>query len=235
MKKMFVALSVLVALSMVLAACATATTPAPTPQTIIQTVEVPKTVVQTQVVEKTVNVEITATPVPAKITGTIRVGSWDSGDALIPFNNAIKNFEAKYPDVTVQLEFVPQGYGDKLLTQFAAGTAPDVFQIGDGDVAKFASQGVLESLDPYITGDNPLDTSVLFPTVLAIGQSNGHQYALTKDYSPLVIFYNKALFDKAGVAYPAENWTWTDFLTAAQKLTKADGYPMGYSAPRFLG
>lgn len=234
MKKLLIALSVLVALSMVLTACATSTT-APTAQTIIQTVEVPKTVIQTQVVEKTVQVEITATPVPAKIAGTIRIGSWDSGDALIPFNTAIKNFEAKYPGVTVQLESVPQGYGDKLLTQFAAGTAPDIFQIGDGDVAKFASQGVLEPLDPYITGDNPLDTSVLFPTVLDIGKSNGHQYALTKDYSPLVIFYNKTLFDKAGVAYPAENWTWADFLTAAQKLTKADGSQWGIQLPDSWG
>ncbi len=221
MKKTYLALSLLVANSMILAACAQPT--APTPETIIKTVEVPvnSTVVVTQEVQ--VKVEVTSTPAPSKIQGTIRVGSWDSAEALEPFNNAIKKFEAKYPGVKVQLEAVPQDYGPKLLTQFAAGTAPDVFQVGDGDVAKFASQGVMEVLDPYISGDNGLDmANTFFPAVADIGKVGGKYYLFTKDYSPLVIYYNKTLFDKAGVAYPKQNWTWAEFLDTAKKLTNKD-------------
>ena len=71
------------------------------------------------------------------LSGTVRVGSWESGDALTPWNNAIAAFEAENPGVDIQLEAVPQDYGTKLLAQFAAGNAPDIFMSGDGDVAKW--------------------------------------------------------------------------------------------------
>jgi multiple sugar transport system substrate-binding protein len=194
MKKIFLILSVLLVLGMALAACQSATK-APT--------------------------QAPAAPA-ANVSGTIRVGSWDSAEALEPFNKSIESFQKKYPDVKVQLEAVPQGYGDKMLTQFAAGTAPDVFQVGDGDVAKWTAQGVLEDLDPYISGDkgnNPLDMNVFYPAVAAIGQVEGKTYLLTKDYSPLVLYYNKDLFDAAGVKYPDDTWTWDTFLDASKKLT----------------
>lgn len=176
----------------------------------------------------------TTAPV-SNIKGTIRVGSWDSGPALEPFNEAIKAFEATYPEAKVQLESVPQEYGPKLLTQFAAGTAPDVFQVGDGDVSTFAAQGVLEPLDPYITGDNPLDMGVFFPGVAAIGKVGDQTYLLTKDYSPLVLFYNKKLFDAAGVAYPTAEWTWEDMRSAAMKLTDSSKTQWGLMIPNSWG
>ena len=209
-------LSVLVLVTMLLAACA-----APTPEVIEKEVVVEKEVPVTVEVKKEVVVEkvVTATPVPPKVAGTIRVGSWESGGALDPWDKAIKKFEAEYPAVTVQLEAVPDAYGDKLLTQFAAGDAPDIFMVGDGDVAKFVLKGAIELLDPYVTGDSPLDLDVFFPGVLGIGQLEGKTYLMTKDYSPLVLYYNKTLFDEVGVAYPEEGWTWDDFVATAQALT----------------
>ena len=122
MKKIFLVLSVLVIAGMALAACQSAT-PAPTQAPVVT--EAPA------VTEAPV-----ATEAPAStVSGTIRVGSWDGADALKPWDAAIASFKAAYPDVDVVLESVPQGYGDKLLAQFASGTAPDVFQVGDGDVS----------------------------------------------------------------------------------------------------
>ncbi len=207
MKKLFAVLSVLMVAAIALVACQAAT-PAAT--------EAPAT-------EAPVATEA-ATEAPA-LSGTIRVGTWDSADALQPFNESIASFEAAYPGVKIQLEDVPQGYGDKLLAEFASGTAPDVFMVGDGDVANFSSKGVLEPLDPYISGEkgsDPLDTSIFYSAIADIGKVNGTTYLLTKDYSPLVIYYNKALFDAAGVAYPTNGWTWSDFVAAAQKLTVTD-------------
>jgi len=209
-------LSLVVLATSLLAACAQ-----PTPEVVEKQVVVEKEVPVTVEVEKEKVVEkvVTATPVPPKVSGTIRVGSWESGSALDPWDKAIKSFEAAYPAVKVQLEAVPDAYGDKLLTQFAAGDAPDVFMVGDGDVAKFVQKGAVELLDPYITGGSPLDLDVFFPGVLSIGQLEGKTYLMTKDYSPLVLYYNKTLFDEAGVAYPEEGWTWNDFLATAQALT----------------
>jgi len=223
MKKIFSVVSMLIVASMFLAACGPAAT-APPAEVIIQTQVVKETVVSE--VEKTVvvPVEITATPVPP-LSGTVRIGTWDSADALIPLNKAIERFEALYPNVDVQLESVPADYGTKLLAQAAAGNAPDIFQVGDGDPSNFADKGMFEPLDPYISGEignNPLDMSVFYPSMTAMGNVKGTQYLLTAGSSPLIIYYNKTLFDAAGVDYPTADWTWDDFLATAQKLTVTD-------------
>ncbi len=226
MKKLLTSLSILLLVSMILSACAPAATPAPVPtaQVIVQTQIVEKT----SVVQQTVVVPqvVTATPAAPAVSGTIRVGSWDSDQGLAPLNAAVKDFQAAYPNVKVQIESVPQDYGTKLLAEFASGTQPDVFQVGDGDPSNFASKGGLEPLDDYISGkigNMPLDTSIFYPAVFNIGKVGTKTYLLTKDYSPLVLFYNKKLFDAAGVAYPSDKWTWDDLLNAAKKLTVVAG------------
>lgn len=166
-----------------------------------------------------VNGSLTVTAQGAKLSGVVRVGSWDSAEALEPFNRSIESFKALYPDIEVKLESVPQDYGTKLLAQFAAGTAPDVFQTGDGDVAKFQALGAVEDLGPYINGSDPLDMGVFFPAVAAFGNVAGNTYYLTKDYSPLVMFYNKAHLKEAGVAEPTADWTFEQMLDMAQTLT----------------
>src|SRR4029450_7355322 len=100
-------------------------------------------------------------------------------------------------------------YGTKLLTQMAAGTAPDVFQVGDGDVAKFVQKGGVEDLEPFMAADK-MDKSIFFDGVFKVGVVNGKTYLLTKDFSPLVLYYNKDMFQKAGVEPPKEGWTWND-------------------------
>lgn len=166
---------------------------------------------------------------------TIRISCWESGDALEPFNNAIKSFETANPEIKVNLECIPQDYGTKLLAQIAAGNAPDIWQNGDGDVARYVAEGAVAPLDDYINGSDPLDMSAFLPGVASFGQVNGQTYYLTKDYSPLVLYYNKKLFDEAGVAYPTAEWTWDDLLAAAQATTKPDGSQWGIMIPNSWG
>lgn len=146
---------------------------------------------------------------------TIRFGTWDSGDGAKVHQEVIAAFQKKFPNIKVQLESVPDDYGTKLLTQMASGSAPDVFQIGDGDVGMFVNKGVVEDLSTY-----GIDKSIYYSNVYDVGVVNGKTYFLTKDYSPLVVYYNKALFDKYGVAYPKDGWTWKEFEETAKKLTK---------------
>lgn len=182
-----------------------------------------------------------ATEAPAAATGgepvTIRVSMWESQEALEPYNQAKEAFEKANPNIKVQLESVPQDYGTKLLTQMAAGTAPDVFQLGEGDVATYVQKGVVEDLGPYIERDK-FDTGVFFPAINDVGKIDGKQYMFTKDYSPLVLYYNKDLFAKAGVEAPTEAWTWDQLLAAAEKLTVKDGDKVtqwGLQAPNSWG
>ena len=175
-------------------------------------------IVQTVVVTATP----TALPEGAKIV--LRVGTGDSGEGLTPHFRIIEMFEAENPDIQVQLE--PVGSGDyyaRILTQIAAGDPPDLLQIGDDAVPMFVDRGAFLPLDDFIaSAEYPLDTSIYLPGVMEPGTWNGAQYLLPKDFSPIAIYYNKKLFDEAGVPYPQEGWTWDDLLATAQQLTKTD-------------
>jgi len=170
-------------------------------------------------------VVVTATPEPlpegAKIV--LRVGTGDSGEGLTPHNRIIEAFEAANPDIQVQLE--PVGSGDyyaRILTQIAAGDPPDLLQIGDDAVPMFVDRGAFVPLDDFIAGEYPLDTGIYLPGMLSPGQWDGSQYLLPKDYSSLAVYYNKNLFDAAGVPYPQDGWTWEEFVETAKALTVVD-------------
>ncbi len=171
------------------------------------------------IVSVAVAAQVAAQDATPDLSGTVRVGSWESGDALTPWNNAIASYQSAHPNVKIQLEAVPQDYGTKLLAEFASGSAPDIFMSGDGDVAKWVALGAAENLDPYIDGPNGFDRDALLPAVADFGKVGSSTYYLTKDYSPLVLFYNKDLFEAAGVAAPTADWTWDDLVNAAKKLT----------------
>jgi multiple sugar transport system substrate-binding protein len=158
----------------------------------------------------------------------IRVGTGDGGDGLTPHQQIIQNFEDKNPNILVQLEAVAgRDYYERLRLQLAANAAPDIMQIGDDAVPSFVAQGALVPIDDCIK-KNKLDLTIYLPGLLDPGKINNKQYLLPKDYTPLGVYYNKKIFDAAGVAYPEKGWNWDDLLAAAQKLTRdenGDGTP----------
>ena len=60
---------------------------------------------------------------------------------------------------------------------------------------------------------------------------NNKQYAIPKDYDTIGLWYNKTMFDKAGISYPDETWNWDKLYEAAKKLTTGDGKQYGFLAP----
>jgi len=221
---------VFVLLAVLLANCGA--TPEPETVVVTQVVEkevevtrevpVEKEVVVTKEVEVEKEVVVTATPEPAPegAKTILRVGTGDSGEGLNPHQQIIGNFEAENPDILIQLEAVAgSDYYTRLLTQIAAGDAPDIMQIGDDAVPMFVDKGALLPLDDFINGDYPLDPSIYLPGTFDPGQYKGQQWCLPKDFSPLAVYYNKKIFDQYGVEYPTEGWTWDDLLEKAQALT----------------
>jgi multiple sugar transport system substrate-binding protein len=160
------------------------------------------------------------TPIPDEEgTVVLRVGTGDSGEGLAPHQDIIAMYEEENSDVLVQLEAVAgRDYYTRLLTQLAAEAAPDVMQIGDDAVPSFVEEGAFIPLDDYMPED--YDPSIYLPGLLEPGQIDGVQYLLPKDYSPVAVYYNKTIFDEAGVPYPRDGWTWDDFLDTALELTQ---------------
>ncbi len=140
-------------------------------------------------------------------------------------NNAkafIAAFNKKYPDIHVKVEELSGGdYHQKLLLQTSSNTLPDLFWIEDQSVTTYAAKGTMLKLDTYIK-QTGYQTSDIYPSMLQLGQYNGSQYMLPRDYNHLVTFYNIDMFKAAGVSLPQDGWTWDDFVSAAQKLTKKD-------------
>jgi multiple sugar transport system substrate-binding protein len=155
------------------------------------------------------------------------------------YRKLVDAFQAKYPDIHVDLRSVASS-GDfmkQLVTAFSAGAAPDVMLLNHRRVPQFAAQGGLEALGSYLDQSKVLHAGDLYPPALGAYIWDGKTWCVPQNASSLVLYYNRALFDAAGVAYPAAGWTWDDFLKAARALTrdldgdgKTDQHGAGVSA-----
>ena len=149
----------------------------------------------------------------------LRVANWAGPEELEIERRNVESFERMHPDVRIRIEPIPSNYKEKILTSMAAGTPPDVFLLDAIMVPAFIERGVLLDLMPYVRAYG-VDLSGYYPNVLGIARREEQLYALPKDFTPMVMYYNKDLFDAAGVAYPEEGWTWADFLRIARALTR---------------
>ncbi|MBQ9118071.1 MAG: extracellular solute-binding protein [Clostridia bacterium] len=132
---------------------------------------------------------------------------------------AATEFNKTYPNV--QIEVVMQS---DAITYVKNEGADIVCCIGE-NVATYASENVLMPLDDYML-ESGFDTTAYYKSMMDMGKDptdpEGKQYMLPRDYSRIICYYNKAIFDAAGVAYPQEGWTWDDYLSTCAAL-KAKG------------
>lgn len=111
----------------------------------------------------------------------------------------------------------------------SGGTLPDVFWMHSNNAQKYMENGLLLDLTDKIAASDKVDLNNYFSEISALYTSSGKQYAMPKDIDTIALWYNKAMFDEAGVAYPDNTWTWDTMADAAKKLTKADGSQYGYA------
>ena len=161
----------------------------------------------------------------------VRMADWSGAGDDSKFNRLVKQiyaeFEAKHPDLDLRIEGTPgdmQAYVTKMLLSHVAHTAPDVMRIDASSAAIFIDNGVLMDLRPYIDSDPDVDLDDFFPNAVDVTRRGDAIYGLPMGFTPMVLYYNKRLFDHAGVAYPDGTWTFSDFLDAARRLTTDDVY-----------
>jgi multiple sugar transport system substrate-binding protein len=129
----------------------------------------------------------------------------------------IATFEAENPDIKINYTTAPfDSYFTKLQTDFAAGNPPDVFDLNYENFVTFASRDTLLPLTDMLTEDT---ANEFYPTALHAFGYKDVQYGLPITFSTVLLFYNKDLFDAAGVAYPTSDWTWDDVIAAGKKIT----------------
>jgi len=154
----------------------------------------------------------------APVTLTMTV--WGSDTDKQVYDKRLALAKQKYPNITVNLQLIGTDYDTKLDTMVAGGKAPDIMELAQ-EVNVYSSKGQLVDLTPYYKGTDLVST---------FGQANvdmyttdGKLWASPDRAGTEVLYYNKDMFDAAGVAYPTASWTWDDFRNAAMKLTKSSG------------
>lgn len=144
-------------------------------------------------------------------------------------------FEKAHPGVKVKFTGTTgtdwNDFFSKLLTQIAAGNAPDIATVATEGLQLFASKGLAEPLDDYIKKDaaelKPFFADV-HPSLVEAMMYQGHLYELPTDFNAGNIFYNTSLFTKAGLDRPADDWTKDDFSAAVKKITGIGGGVVGW-------
>lgn len=171
---------------------------------------------------------------PAQKT-TIRFTTWYGPGDIEIWKEVIRNFESENPGVTVQFEPLEwDTFWQKLQTQLAGGTAPDVTGMHVGIIIDYVKKGQLEPLDDYIRSSGR-DLKDVPDGLLAEGlwpKDQPKQYALPWRFgSSSVLYGNMTAFREAGIPYPENGWTVDEFLEAAKKLTNSKRY--GFLVPKF--
>jgi multiple sugar transport system substrate-binding protein len=134
----------------------------------------------------------------------------------------------------VQVEQIPgQGqYAPKLVMMHVTGSVPDVIHLDASSAAVFINNNVVRDLTPYIDRDPAFDLNKFFQNAVDIARRDEGLYAIPLDFTPMVMYYNRKLFDAAGAPYPHPGWTWDDFLETARQLTV---FPKDASSPTQYG
>ncbi len=156
---------------------------------------------------------------------SIRFATWDTGEAVDFQQQIVDAFEATHPDIKVQLEAYGEGYDEKMAASFGAGDPPDVAYMWN--YPDYAPN--LEPLDALVDNDPDAQAQLgsMYQNVLDYNRYQGGLYGLPVGFTTHVVYYNRDLFDAAGVSYPEEGWTWADFRSKAEALTDATAKRFG--------
>ncbi len=161
---------------------------------------------------------------------TISYACWDSNQAKL-IQTLADEFEEENPNIKIDIQV--NGWSDYWTALEAAGTGgslPDTFWMHSNNIYYYGSNDQLLDLTDYIKNSDLVDLSNYPQGLDDIYNIDGKQYAIPKDYDTIALWYNKTLFDEAGISYPDETWTWDDLKEAAKKLTKDDGSQYGFCA-----
>lgn len=163
---------------------------------------------------------------PAAKVVKIQYSFWGDSKTKELHEKVITEFMKTHPNIKVEPVYVSafDQYVQKIQTTMAAGSPPDVINFLNNDLNTFASRGVLADVSDLVKRDwesSKLDDNM--KNLMDAMKVDGKYFALPRNASGWYLYYNKNLFDKAGVSYPDSTWTWDKFVQEGKKLTNTSG------------
>jgi multiple sugar transport system substrate-binding protein len=151
---------------------------------------------------------------------SIEYAIWGDPAEIDSQTKLVESFEAVNPTIDVKVSVADwDSYWEKLLTGLAGGAAPDVFAM-DGPLAPdYQGRDVLLDLQPLIDRDGYDLGQLADQGVGVFKTADGKQYGLPRDLNVGVLYYNKKIFDAAGIPYPDDTWDWAKLTEVGKQLT----------------
>jgi multiple sugar transport system substrate-binding protein len=151
---------------------------------------------------------------------TLNFWFWDQNGSQV-YDDIIAEFEKDHAGIKINKVLTPWAdYWTKLQTALPTGTGPDIFWLNHPNAVSYLPTGLIMNLEPYA---DKIQFEHFHENFYSPFIYKGSRYGVPIFWDVTILFYNKALFDKAGVPYPNENWTWTEFYDAARRLTVKEG------------
>ncbi len=154
-------------------------------------------------------------------TVNLTVAGWASSpaeDKLV--TDALNAFMQQNPNIKVTWSVIPGDYATKMRANVASGNVPDVFYLRPDMAQEYIKAGKLLNLSPYMARDSVSPSDYYASLMEPFDCADGTVYGIPKDWNSLGLFYNKTMFQQAGLGDPSD-WSWSDLQSAAQKLTKS--------------
>lgn len=175
-------------------------------------------------VEETPPPELTEAP-PAGEVVTIRLATWAGVEESAELQEVLDEINASATGFQIVHEPSPEDYYTKIQTALAGGTSADLFWLSQEWIAGFAADGALLDITEFLMSDDPAvhpaaDLDDYFDQIIKTAIYEGRYYGLPWIAQPVVLYYNRALFDAAGMDYPTLDWDWDTFQQAAADLTQ---------------
>lgn len=132
-------------------------------------------------------------------------------------------YTSEHPDI--EFEAVPagwDGYFEKLSTQAASGSMPDIVQMDYLYISTYAQNGSLADMQEFVD-NGTIDVANIDANILSTGNIGGAQVGFPLSTSLLSAVYNPSVFEEAGVEVPTADWTWSDFMSVTQSIVDTTG------------
>lgn len=155
---------------------------------------------------------------------TIKVAWWSAGEDQVLWNK-ISDIYTEKTGIQVEWMSVTDGYDQKMMTATAGGNPPDVILYWN--TPQYAEAKIVDDITDLLERDN-FKPEGKYPVCEKFEQYKGRTYGISEEITPRAIYYNKKLFNKLGVPYPQDGWTWDEFIETCKALTTDEGEDATY-------